>query len=130
MATYHDVKKQIAALEKQATDLFKKEVAGVIVQIRDQMSKYGLTVQDLGGGITRVGRKMSAMKKKSSSQPKYRDPASGKTWSGKGRAPAWIVDAVKKGKQDAFLITKAAAPAAKKVAPAKKAEPKKSVAAK
>jgi DNA-binding protein H-NS len=36
-----------------------------------------------------VGRKR-APAAKSASQPKYRDPKSGKTWTGHGRAPDWI----------------------------------------
>ncbi len=135
MATYHDVKAKIAKLEMQAMELLKKESAGVITKIRGLMSEYGLTVQDLGVGITRMGERMSAMKQPL--PPKYRDPVSGKTWSGKGKAPGWIVDAIKKGKKDDFLIAKAAAPTeVKKAAPARKAAvtkiaaPKKTVAAK
>ncbi|WP_279608803.1 H-NS family nucleoid-associated regulatory protein [Burkholderia anthina] len=33
---------------------------------------------------------------------KYRDPKSGATWSGKGRAPSWIA---KSRNRDRFLIT-------------------------
>jgi DNA-binding protein H-NS len=34
------------------------------------------------------------------SQPKYRDPATGATWSGRGRAPGWIQGK----KRERFLI--------------------------
>jgi DNA-binding protein H-NS len=61
----------------------------------------------------------------------YRDPKSGSTWSGRGRAPAWLVDVKDRSK---FLIAKAGegaaepkAAAVKKAAPAKKAVAKKSV---
>ncbi|MFP3560644.1 H-NS family nucleoid-associated regulatory protein, partial [Paraburkholderia sp. SIMBA_049] len=30
--------------------------------------------------------------------PKYRDPVSGLTWSGQGRAPAWIANVKKREK--------------------------------
>ncbi len=129
MARYHDVKAKIAKLENQARELLKRESASVVMKIRDLMSEYGLTVQDLGLGITNMGKKMSAMKQPL--PPKYQDPVSGKTWSGKGKAPGWIVEATKKGKRDDFLISKAAAkPEVKKADPAKKAAPKKVVAAK
>ncbi len=72
MTTYHDVKAKIAKLEDQARELLKKESAAVIAKIRSLMSEYGLTVQDLGLGITNVGKKMSAMKEPL--PPKYRDP--------------------------------------------------------
>ena len=129
MTTYHDVKAKIAKLEDQARELLKKESAAVVAKIRRLMSEYGLTVQDLGLGITNMGKKMSAMK--NPLPPKYQDPVSGKTWSGKGKAPGWIVEATKQGKRDDFLITKAATkPAVKKTTPANKAAPKKAVAAK
>ena len=129
MATYQELKIKISKLEEQASALLKKESAVVAAKIRGLMSEYGLTVQDLGLGITNMGKKMSAMKPPL--QPKYRDPVSGKTWSGKGKTPGWIVEATKKGKRDDFLIAKAVMkPEVKKAAPAKMAAPKKTVAAK
>ena len=119
MTTYHDVKAKIAKLEDQARELLKKESAAVVAKIRSLMSEYGLTVQDLGLGITNMGKKMSAMKEPLPA--KYRDPVSGKTWSGKGKAPGWIVEATQKGNRDDFLIGKAPKVTAKKAAPAKKA---------
>ncbi len=118
MTTYHDVKAKIAKLEDQARELLKKESAAVIAKIRSLMSEYGLTVQDLGLGITNMGKKMSAMKEPL--PPKYQDPVSGKTWSGKGKAPGWIVEATQKGTRDDFLIGKAAKATVKKAAPTKK----------
>ena len=69
---------------------------------------------------------------------KYRDPLSGKTWTGRGKPPLWITEALKAGKKDDYLIDKPQAPeaqsatlgkqttahASKAKAPAKKA-PKK-----
>jgi DNA-binding protein H-NS len=130
MATYQEIKVKISKLEEQARALLQKESTVVVAKIRGLMSEYGLTVQDLGLGITNMGKKMSAMKQPL--PPKYQDPVSGKTWSGKGKAPGWIVEATKKGKRDDFLIGKTAAtkkaPIAKKVAVAKKTAPVKSAA--
>ena len=133
MSTYRDVKAQIAKLEKQAADLFKKEVAGVVAKIQALIKEYGLTAADLGltGKATRATRKKASAKP--AGVPKYRDPVSGKTWTGHGKAPAFITEAVKNGKsRDDFLIAKKAP--AKKVTkatkPAKKVVAKKSPAAK
>jgi DNA-binding protein H-NS len=41
-------------------------------------------------------------------EPKYRDPVSGATWTGRGITPKWIID---KNRED-FLINKPAAPSA------------------
>jgi len=130
MTTYRDVKAKIAKLENQARELLKKESAGVIKKIREMMSEYGLSVQDLGLGITRMGERMTALKHPL--PPKYQDPVTGKTWSGKGKAPGWIVEAAKQGKKEDYLIAQAVAvPEAKqavsadKSAPAQKAKPTK-----
>ena len=72
-----------------------KELEAVIQQVRQTVAEYGLTAEDLGL-VPRRGRRAGA---KSPVPPKYRDPKTGATWSGRGRAPAWI------GKnRDKFLI--------------------------
>jgi DNA-binding protein H-NS len=54
--------------------------------------------------------------------PKYRDPMSGETWSGRGRAPAWLATAKDRTQ---FLIEKPEVASAKsESAPAKKATKK------
>lgn len=123
MTTYRNVKAQIEKLEKQAADLLKKEIAGVVAQIRTLMAEYGLTAADLGlsGKAAKASGKLRQKKvlAKSAGQPKYRDPVSGKTWTGRGRAPAWFADAAKQGKQDDLLIAKGSTPSVDKK-PAKK----------
>jgi DNA-binding protein H-NS len=126
MATYRNLKAQITKLEKQAADLFKKEVADVVAKIHGLMSEYDLTVADLGlrnkaGKVTKTARK-TKKPAKPAGVPKYRDPVSGKTWTGFGKAPGWLVEGIKKGKsKDDFLIGKTAAKAtAKPVAKAAK----------
>lgn len=133
MTTYRDVKAQIAKLEKQAADLFKKEVTDVIAGIRSTIAEYGLTAADLGFGSASKKAKSPAGKrtKKVPLTPKYRDPVSGKTWNGHGKAPGWLAEATEKGRRDDFLISKViATTTAKKVSPAKKVTQKKVIAAK
>ncbi len=120
MTTYRNVKAQIAKLEKQASDLFKKEVNAVLEKVRGLIAEYGLTAADLGfAAKVRKAVKATRAKKaagaKSVGVPMYSDPVSGKTWTGKGKPPNWIVDGLKAGKAKAdFLITKTtAAPLAK-----------------
>lgn len=92
MATYKQLLAEKEKLEAQLEQVRQDEISGVIGQIHALMDEYGLTVEDLG---RRRGRKGP----KSESVAKYRDPKSGKTWSGRGRAPAWL------GKnRDRFLI--------------------------
>ena len=108
MATYADVKKQIAQLEKKAADLRKVEVAKAVANIREQMAKYELTVEDIAPVKSSAKAKAATRspKVKVGKPAKYMDPKSGKTWTGHGKAPAWIAVATKKGRRDDFLIEK------------------------
>jgi DNA-binding protein H-NS len=118
MSTYRAVKAEIAKLEKQASDLFKKEMDVVLSKVRALISEYGLTAADLGfagkAGKAAKTTRVKAVAAKTAGVPKYVDPASGKTWTGKGKPPTWIAQALKSGKsKDEFLILKAqAAPVA------------------
>ncbi|MFT3666661.1 H-NS family nucleoid-associated regulatory protein [Piscinibacter sp.] len=132
MTTYQSVRAQIAKLEKQAESLKRQELKNVIAQVREMVAQYELTAADLGlgGGRGARGAKARGVKKTRRASAgvgvaKYRDPATGQTWTGHGRPPAWIVSAKNR---DAFLID-GAAPAKKKPA-AKKAGAKKAVAKK
>lgn len=99
MARYQDLLQQIEQLKQEAEAVRRSELQAVINEIKDKMAQHGITVADLGG---RGGR---APGKKSKVAPKYRDPASGDTWSGRGRLPRWLADAEAAGKsRDQFLI--------------------------
>lgn len=97
-ATYAELKAKLAEMEKQfrteLTEMAKRveqarksEQAGALEQIKAIMQNYGLSSTDLG-----AGGKLKKVKAASSSVPvKYRGP-NGETWTGRGRAPKWIVD--------------------------------------
>ena len=106
MTTYADVKKQIAQLEKKAADLHKVEVTKAVANIREQMAQYELTVEDLAPVKSSAKAATRSPKVKVGKPAKYMDPKSGKTWTGHGKAPAWIAVATKKGRRDDFLIEK------------------------
>ena len=84
MASYKDLQSQIEKLQKQADQARDKEVATVVAQIRGMMSDYGISASDLGISARRK-RKTGA-----TVAPKYENPQTGETWTGRGRAPKWI----------------------------------------
>jgi DNA-binding protein H-NS len=45
------------------------------------------------------GRKPANMDKRSVVAPKYRDSATGTTWTGRGKQPKWLAAAIKSGKR-------------------------------
>ena len=109
---------QIAALKARADELRSKEVAEVIVRIRDAVAHYGLTAADLGfGAVVRKSAKSSAaggakpkgtVGKKAVPKPsprpvKFKDDQ-GNTWFGMGKRPAWFNAALASGKKPEDLL--------------------------
>lgn len=90
MKTYNEIRAEIMRLEKEAEEIHQREVAQVINEIKKKMSDYGISLSQLG---------MKESKKKIV-KPKYHNPVTGETWSGRGKAPKWIAE---KNKND-FLI--------------------------
>jgi DNA-binding protein H-NS len=89
-----------SALKKRAQSL-KKELASLRADYAEV------------GRIAIYGRKRKRRVKRV--QPKYRDPKSGQTWSGRGTPARWITAYEKKGsKRDQFLIAKGTKKARKK----------------
>jgi len=96
VATYRELKAQLAKLENEAAAVRQQEYDAVLTDIRAKVVEFGYTEREIFGsrrGRPRLSRGASA--------PKYRDPATGATWSGRGRAPNWIKDA---RNRDRFLI--------------------------
>jgi DNA-binding protein H-NS len=112
VATLEKVQTQIAKLQAQADALIKKQSSTVIGKIRDLMEKHGLTVADIdthAGGKKRGRKPGSKAAVSTTTLAKYRNPKTGATWTGHGRAPAWIAGAKDRTK---FLTDGSAAQAA------------------
>ena len=88
MSSYESMLKQIEELKQKAEVLRKEEMTGAISQIKELMAKYSVSAEDLG---FKGGKK--AIRARSASVVKHTDPATGKTWSGRGRKPKWFVGA-------------------------------------
>lgn len=132
MSTYRQLKQQIADLEKKAAIAMKEEVKKVIEGIRRQIAEFGLSAADLGLAVARKAGAKSPKTAKLVLKPKYRDPATGKTWNGHGKRPGWIVAAQNKGKLNELLIekparAKASAPTKAPAKPSAKKPQKKAV---
>ena len=62
--------------------------------MRELVETFGLTAQD----VFPSGRKTSSVKG-TSVAPKYRNNATGETWTGRGLQPKWIQAAIASGKK-------------------------------
>ena len=88
------VKRQ-SEIEKKIQDKRQAEKREVIRQIVDVVKTYGITAAELTAAL-------DILRVKGKAPIKYRNPETGATWSGRGKAPSWI-----EGKdRDLFLIKK------------------------
>jgi DNA-binding protein H-NS len=94
MSQYHELLSQIAHLNQQAEAIRRQEIGGIVTEIRQLMAQYQLTAADLGF-FSETPRMKST---RAPVPPKYRDPMSGKTWSGRGLAPKWVAALAEQGK--------------------------------
>lgn len=83
MATYESLKAQADALIKQAEEIRKQENKDLIIELRSVIRENGITAEQLGFAPAGKGSRKTA-------PAKYRDPLTGKTWSGRGRTPLWL----------------------------------------
>ncbi|MRW88424.1 H-NS histone family protein [Duganella sp. FT80W] len=85
MSTYKDYQKQIAELQAKADQARHAEVGEAKAKIQAIMREYGLTLADIGGS----SKQLSKTPRKPV-EVKYKNEATGDTWTGRGRAPKWL----------------------------------------
>ena len=88
MSTLAELIKQRETLEAQISQARQTELADAIGKVRALVAEHGLTAQDIFGGAKRGPKPAGASKNPVA--PKYRDAATGQTWTGRGKAPKWI----------------------------------------
>ncbi|HEY1998148.1 H-NS histone family protein [Paraburkholderia sp.] len=85
MATYKQLTAQLEKLHKEVALAREKEIEQAIADIKQKIAEYGITAEELG-----FSSKRATAPRKTPVPPKYRNPKTGETWSGRGRAPAWL----------------------------------------
>lgn len=97
MPSVADLMAQKADLERKIADAQRAEKSSAIAQVKALMAQHGLSMADLSaraagapkGNGRRSGGKVAA---------KYRDPATGNSWTGRGLKPKWLKAALDNGK--------------------------------
>lgn len=106
-AKKEELQAQLAALEKEEAAAIENEKPDIIKQVNELISKYKIAAQELHfphreGPPTQATASAKPRKQSAPGKPKYRDPKTGHTWSGHGKAPKWIKDAPDR---NVFLIS-------------------------
>jgi DNA-binding protein H-NS len=80
MTDLNQLIEQRNAIEKQIGQIKEQERSKVVAQVRELVKLHDLKAKDIFGKGG-AGSKLAA---------KYRDPESGATWTGRGKAPKWL----------------------------------------
>ncbi|CAN7565863.1 H-NS histone family protein [Acidovorax sp. LjRoot194] len=88
--SYKDLLKQREALEQQINEARRSELSSAVAQVRSLVAEYGLTAQDVFPAGKSAGKGTRSSTAGTKVAPKYRNPATGETWTGRGKAPKWI----------------------------------------
>lgn len=91
-------------LRKQLEAERKGERTQVIASVKELIKNHELTASDLGFSGKGAGKRMVG-DKRNVVAPKYQDPDSGKTWTGRGKSPSWLSAQLAAGRsKEEFLI--------------------------
>lgn len=85
-ATYKELLAQREQLEAQIKHARSVELADAVAKVRTIIAEYELTQND----VFPTGRSSARVISAAKVAPKYRNPATGATWTGRGKAPVWI----------------------------------------
>jgi len=86
MSSLSELLAQKAALEKQIADAQREEKSGAIAQVKALMAEHGLTLADLSTRGAAAPKRVGASKVAA----KYRNAATGDSWTGRGLQPNWL----------------------------------------
>ena len=87
MSTYKELLEKKAALDAEIEAARKEEIGAAVSMVRELIAEFDLTERDIFGGSRSSA---SSLKIKKPVAAKYRNPATGETWTGRGTAPKWI----------------------------------------
>lgn len=105
MATYQELKAQGEEILRRAEAMRSEERAAAIAKVKEVILEWGLTAAELGLSGAAKTAKSTQVGKRAVVAAKYRDNATGNTWSGRGQAPKWLQAHLNAGKtRDEFLI--------------------------
>lgn len=97
-----ELMQQVEEIDRQLEALKEAEKADAVRQVKALMMEHGLSMSDLGSQKAGKGKSANAGRKVA---PKYRNPQTGETWTGRGHKPTWLAQALEAGASlDSFMI--------------------------
>ena len=78
-----------AKADAEARETKRREL---LEEFKRLAGEAGMTPEEVLGVRRRQPRATTAPRKRAPAKVKFRDPKSGKTWSGRGRRPKWVTE--------------------------------------
>lgn len=112
MTDFNDLQQKINEAEAHVNELRKQmdaqrkgERTQAINAAKELIKTHELSASELGFSGKAAVKRVST-DKRNSVAPKYQDPETGKTWTGRGKTPAWLNSQVSAGREkQEFLIS-------------------------
>ncbi len=95
MATLQELLSRKAALEREIDETRRNERSDAIAKVRALMSEHDLSLADLSARATTK----ASTEPKNKVAAKYRNEATGESWSGRGLQPKWLKAALAAGRK-------------------------------
>lgn len=93
--TLKELLAQKETLEREIEQTKNRERSAAVAKVRELMGEYGLTMADVAGKSSLK----TAAKKANKVAVKYRNAATGESWSGRGLKPNWLKAALVAGRK-------------------------------
>ncbi len=85
MNTYAELQQRFHRLRQEMESARLREMQRFLSELVELLDKNGVSLSDLIAYRTASGRRA-----RQAIKPKYLNPATGQTWTGRGREPKWI----------------------------------------
>ena len=96
MSSLQDLLAQRAEIEKKIADVQREERSNAVAKVRAMMAEFGLSAADIAGKTPTV-RIAGTGKPTGKVAAKYRNAATGESWTGRGLQPKWLKTALAAG---------------------------------
>ncbi len=96
MSSLKELLDRKAALEKEIESTRREELSNAIAKVKALMQEYGLTVADIS---SKAPVRAASSAKGGKVAAKYRNSATGDSWSGRGLQPKWLKAALESGRK-------------------------------
>ena len=104
MSSLQDLLAQRAEIEKRIADVQREEHANAVTKVKALMAEFGLSAADIAGKSS-IARAPGVVKPTGKVAAKYRNGATGESWTGRGLQPKWLKAALAGGaKIEEFTI--------------------------